>query len=849
MVFLGFLLCLPVLLLAQTTGKISGKVTDEKRQPAVGANVLAEGTTLGGAADLDGDYFIINVPPGTYTLRASAVGFASYRVSNVQVSPGLTTRVDIALRSADVQLSEVVVEHERPAVQKDLTSKVQGFAVDELQKLPVQSTLTNILTKQAGITANIVTTSISSQPVFGQFATIPNDGLHFRGGRTNETLYLFDGIAVNDGLWGGFDLDAVGQFTLSSLQTLTGTFGPQYGEAMSGVVQMQTVDNLLTSYSLRALTFTDRLGAWARGERSVNYEMQAGGPVPLVPALSFFGSARRYTTDGYLFGYQYPNYVDSEGRDKSGSPAEVPMSFRDNDMVFGKLLWQPMDQTKLRVGFYRSSSIRGSYHHYFKYNPYGTPHVHLGDRFLYAKFTHLVSPTTFYDIAVSDYKRDFRSHVFDSPAEYSIRQETGSAEFSIAGEDFVRFDSFFRRLEAQGSFTSQITSEHLLSAGVVFDQLQTQLERVNPNGSQTAWQVIEDYDIRPVKMGAYINDKMEFEDMGLVVNVGVRYDYVNPRREFVTDITTPEAGTGSVPARSYFSPRFGISYPISDVAAFRFGYGHYYQYPDFFKAFQGMNRQYALYPAPNVRSVSGAVATGDIEEEKAVNYEFGVQFRIGSLLSADVTGFYRKISNLIGIVIVNGYLTEGGVTREQRFPAFDNVSAATVKGIEISITRRFADNFSGFFNYTYSQALTTSSFLFSLPREGAQEFPADWDQPHVASFGMSFEFPSQWGFSFLGNLGSGFPYTYTQFQPNAERAPWQGSFDLMGHKEFSLGPVTLRAFLQVINLFNRRNIWWVYADSGQPGIDANPSTSDDYTNDPSMWGPGRRFQFGISVKL
>ncbi|MBP1691948.1 MAG: Outer rane receptor protein, partial [Bacteroidetes bacterium] len=139
--FFGFFLCLPVILLGQTTGKISGKVTDEKRQPAVGANVLVEGTTLGGAADLDGEYFIINVPPGTYTLRAGAVGFASYRVSNVQVTPGLTAKVDIVLRSADVQLSEVVVEHERPAVQKDLTSKVQGFAVDELQKLPVQSTL------------------------------------------------------------------------------------------------------------------------------------------------------------------------------------------------------------------------------------------------------------------------------------------------------------------------------------------------------------------------------------------------------------------------------------------------------------------------------------------------------------------------------------------------------------------------------------------------------------------------------------------------------------------------------------------------------------------------------------
>jgi hypothetical protein len=726
---------------------------------------------------------------------------------------------------------------------------MQGFATGELEKLPVQSSIQNLLTKQAGITASVMTTPVSSQPIFGQFATIPNDGLHFRGGRTNETLYLFDGITVNDGLWGGFDLDAVGQYTLSSIQTLTGTFGPQFGEAMSGVVEMQTVDNVLPSYTLRALTYTDRLGSWARGENTSNYELQAGGPVPGISGLSFYGSARRYTTDGYLTGYIYPGYIDSEGRDRSGTPKEVPMAFRDTDMLFGKLLWQPSEQTKLRLGLYNTASVRGAYNHYFKYNPFGTPHVHLGDRLLYAKFTHLVSPSTFYDITLSDYRREFRSHVFDSPAEYAIRPETGSAEFSISGEDFARFDSFFRRVEAQGAITSQVTREHLLSTGFVIDILSTQLERVNPNGNQNAWQPIEDYNLRPVKWGAYVNDKMEFEEMGLVVNVGIRYDRIDPKRDFVENITSPEGKIGKVPARSYWSPRFGISYPISDVAAFRFGYGHYYQYPDFFKAFQGMNRQYALYPAPNVRSVLGAVATGDIEEEKAVNYEFGVQFRLGPVLAADVTGFYRKISNLIGIVIVNGYLTEGGVTREQRFPAFDNVNAATVKGVEVSLTRRFADNFSGFFNYTYSEALTTSSFLFSLPREGSQEFPADWDQSHVASFGLSFEFPSRWGFSILGNIASGFPYTYTQFQPNAERAPWQGSFDMMAYKDIPLLSVTARVFLQVSNLFNRRNIWWVYADSGQPGVDANPSTSDDYTNDPSMWGPGRRFQAGISVSM
>jgi hypothetical protein len=71
----------------------------------------------------------------------------------------------------------------------------------------------------------------------------------------------------------------------------------------------------------------------------------------------------------------------------------------------------------------------------------------------------------------------------------------------------------------------------------------------------------------------------------------------------------------------------------------------------------------------------------------------------------------------------------------------------------------------------------------------------------------------------------------------------------MAYKEWDVAGVTARIFLQVMNVLNRRNVWWVYPDSGLPGIDANPATSDDYTNNPSMWGPGRRIQAGVVFSL
>ncbi len=830
------------ILLAQGSGKISGKVLDDQNEAVFGASVLVLNTTLGAAVDQNGYYFIINIPPGTYSLKVSAVGYSAQVIQNVIVNGGLTTKLDISLAKTSVMLSEVIVQYQRPAVQKDLTSKQQEINIDDIKNMPIAGTVTDLLTKQAGITKDISTVPVSSQPVFGQFATIPNDGLHFRGGRTNETLYLLDGIAVNDALWGGFNLDVFGEYSLQSMRTLTGTFGPQYGEAMSGVIEMETLDNTVKTYSLQGSASTDNFGGKSGSQNTKSFELASSGPVAGLKSLSYFVDVRSYSSDGYINGYIYPGYVDSRGTDFSSTPKEVPMAFRDNQTLLAKLIYEPVENVKIRVGFYGSDVVNGVYSHYFKYNPYGTPNQYLKDKLVYAKFTHVLSPSTYYDVTVSKYVRKFDSHVYDNAADYAVIPQLGTAEFSIAGEDYVYFRSAYEKLEGEASFSSQITKQQFIKAGASYAQMRTAMLRMNPDG----FEAIEDYDLKPRKFSAYVNDKMEFDDIGMVINVGLRFDRIDPNRTFILDMERPDGTIGKVKARQYFSPRFGISYPISESAAFRFGYGYYYQYPSLYEAFQGMNRQYALYPAPNINSVSGAIGKGDIKEEKTINYECGVQFKVSEDMSADVTAFYRKSYDLIGIEIINGFQTSGSVVKSINYPIFNNIDFATVKGIEVSLSKRLTSFFSGFVNYTYSEALVSSSVVLEKAQDVTRTFPANWSQPHSLSFGAVFSFSDHWGFSFLGNAASGLPYTYSTLRPNAERAPWIGSFDFMTFKEFEYGHVKAKIFGQIFNLFNRKNIWWVYPDSGRPGKDANDATSDDYTNNPSMWGPGRRIQAGIS---
>ncbi|MDZ7377809.1 MAG: carboxypeptidase-like regulatory domain-containing protein, partial [candidate division KSB1 bacterium] len=102
-------------------GKIAGKVTDaETKQGLPGANVIIQGTTLGAATGREGEYYILNVPPGTYTLVARMIGYRSVLVRGVTVVVDRTTTIDFTLETTVLEMAPLVVEAARPAVVRDL---------------------------------------------------------------------------------------------------------------------------------------------------------------------------------------------------------------------------------------------------------------------------------------------------------------------------------------------------------------------------------------------------------------------------------------------------------------------------------------------------------------------------------------------------------------------------------------------------------------------------------------------------------------------------------------------------------------------------------------------------------
>ena len=172
------------MLFAGQTGKISGRVTDSQSGEALaGCNVLVQGTSMGAATDANGEYFIINLSPGSYDLAFSMIGYASYTAEFVQVNIDVTTPVNAALTTEALQMAGVSVTAERPAIENTLTSSKHIVSGD-------------IMSSMAITDVNDVIKTLPGVIEFG-------GDLHIRGGRSGEEMYLVDCASVTNAVMGG----------------------------------------------------------------------------------------------------------------------------------------------------------------------------------------------------------------------------------------------------------------------------------------------------------------------------------------------------------------------------------------------------------------------------------------------------------------------------------------------------------------------------------------------------------------------------------------------------------------------------------------------------------------------
>ena len=148
---LFFFLLLTGIVLASTTGKLKGKVTDQQTgEPLIGANVLMVGTSFGAATNINGEYTIGNLEPGSYEVRFSYIGYQTKTISNVRINTDLTTELNMQIEPEGVKVGEVLVVAEKPLINKSNTNAQRITTSDDIDALPVRG-IDNILALTPGV--------------------------------------------------------------------------------------------------------------------------------------------------------------------------------------------------------------------------------------------------------------------------------------------------------------------------------------------------------------------------------------------------------------------------------------------------------------------------------------------------------------------------------------------------------------------------------------------------------------------------------------------------------------------------------------------------------------------------
>ncbi len=886
---LSFFLALLMLLFSEaqggTTGKIAGKVLDARsKEPLVGVNIILIGTSLGASADPDGNYFILNIPPGTYTLRATAIGYAPSVTDHVTVSADQTTKVDFELSEQAVEVGTVTIVASRPIVQKDLTSTTSTMNSDQISKLPLE-TVSSIVNLQAGVVEG-----------------------HFRGGRTGEVKYLIDGLSVNDVFSGSTSLEPEVN-SIQEIQVLSGTFNAEYGEALSGVVNQVTklagdkisgqISAYSGDYSTPRSTLFPNIDHVSPADLR-NYEGSLSGPVPgFGSLLKFFISGRSFYDDGYIYGKRVFNPSDSSNfsdNDPSkwhigatGDSSYVPMNYQKRWSIQGKLSIDVGSSKGIILqGLYQNHQYK-DYDHQFVLNPDGDYTRYQWSLLGIASYNYVFGPSSFIDLNASSITTEYKQYVYENlwdPRYVNPErmQDAGANAFLTGGTQNWHFSHRTNSSTGKVDFTSQVTNIHQIKIGAELQEHRLNYEDVQihvdaGSGFKPGIDSVGAFDHNiytnsPYQVATYLQDKIELDY--LIVNIGLRFDYFQPDGRVLNDPDSiavydqvprplPNSATYAASAKYQISPRIGISYPITDRGAIHLSYGHFFQVPPFDFLYKNPNFRIPLNTSfPEF--IGNVLGNADLQPQRTTMYELGLQQEVAPNLGITITGYYKDIRNLLGLAL---YIKND----VKKFGEYVNLDYGAVKGFTLSLDRRFSNGFGGTLDYTFQTAYGSASDpnddfnkqQASPPIDiNKQLVPLNWDRRHSLNMTLTVGDPEDLIGSFIARLGSGLPYTPAlQNQrtglENSDNRPMFFNADLSLTKYLELGGNAFSVFLKIYNVFDTPNEINVFGDTGRAGytleltraqqVVRGANKVEQYFSRPDFYSAPRQIIFGAAVSF
>ncbi|MDP3149317.1 MAG: TonB-dependent receptor [Ignavibacteria bacterium] len=861
---------------SQSTGKIMGKVIDISLNEGVPfANVVIDGTTLGGSADADGNYVILNIPPGKYNVTASYISFQKVTQKGITVNVGFTTTLNFRLSPGEVTLDAVIVQGERnPLIKQDLTNPVVAITSESLEILPVDN-ISDVIKLQAGV------------------VTGDDGSIHVRGGYGNEVAYTLNGLSLNDP-YGNSRAVGLASNAVQEASVSTGTFSAEFGNALSGVVNYVTKEGSNDyTFSLRAyggdyvtsrtnlFANLDQIDALNRGR----VEGTFGGPIPITESTRFFFSGIYENFKGTYYGYRLynpsdsylspDNFKQSDPRygDATGAYIFNPFDKNGTGLPTGDKQYVAMDPNntlnlqfnisqklssviKLKYEFVYDKAKSKDFSRSYYFNPDGVNWDYSRGVINTLDLTHTISEHTFYTLKGSYSFNRAESYLYADPNDPRYlpsfyRRTIGNTTYYAGGTDNDITKRSTSTFSIKGDIVSQMFGSHEVKAGFEFRKHKIvrngyTLDFYKIKGDTTSLTVndvlydpalnvfrgsiqsVSTYDKNPTQGSAYILDKMELAKT-MILNIGLRYEFFDAASDYNYDISRDLTEQQSGYMNTYLkraeikhmlSPRFSVSYPITDRGVIRFSYGHFYQIGSLSSLYSNDTRW-----VPNIADIP-TFGNANVNPQKSIQYELGLQQQLTEDFKFDLTAYNKDVRDYI--------FTQTVYTQKARqYRILTNLAYSNVKGITLSfLKRRSADGiFAATLDYTFQVAegnrTEPQEDLFFSEAAGKQTetylVPLSFDRSHLINGTLTFSEPKSWSLGVIYNIQAGTPYTVVlppslstiTYQQNSANKSMQWEVDLKFEKYFDLGGINYSVFVYVTNLFDTQNDRYVYASSGK----------------------------------
>ncbi len=878
---------------AEEYGSISGVVYDAVNGKGLpGANVKVEGTPYGAACDENGIFVIKKIPPGSYTVTASMLGYGPAS-RKVKVAAGEVSEVSFYLQESTVKLEKVVVTAKRSLIEPTLSTTTHVLSKEEIEASPL-SNVSELIQGQAGV-------------IGGE-----DTELHIRGGRSNEIMLYLDGIPMRDPLGGGSFGLYIPTRALKEVQTLTGGFNAEYGEA-SGIIEATLkgeegkTEGVLSYYQDHVGPFesfnSDQFEAYFSGMTGRWINSLVGGK-----GITFFGNIVAKAWDTYL---PHANQIVSSVYNRKF------LSPREDNLISTtlKLGWQPHPKHKITMMMTKSLEINQGYFYSRSDYPfaYGFPMRYLYYLDHYLTFTRDANVTilgesftpnskSLLEIRLSRYFTNFHADVqgkmwdkykelgdLEPPSEDP--QRPSGDGFYDTGDAPLWHDHFAETYTLKTDFTTQLRAIFQGKTGLILSYTNAQWIDIhypsyNPGGLGLDHDL---YLIHTTKGGAYLQFQVKFA--GMVANIGSRLDFWVPGaladRNTETIVKDPEInpivkreysrylnGSMRVPllgyrVKAHWSPRIGISFPVTPQDKFFFSYGHFTQMPDFKYVYSKLGR----------RATSGYELVGNpnLKPQIRVSYELGIEHLFDPSFKVQTTVYYSDIFD---------YPTARRIPAEYPNPSFWmylNADYARNYGVEIEAKKRLTNVVFWSLSLTVSRALgrsATSEDYFLVGEEGGlKEFPLPWDTPYKIwwDFGIRtrnkrplvpiglpglftiarIRLPKRLKVDLTVSFHSGKRYTpmnergeITGERYSAIAKPWFRT-DLRIEQGFNFFSLKPEVYIDIKNLFNTRNYRRINPITGrpyEPGDPLPPNWDERLALNPSRYSAPRTVLLGFGLR-